>query len=81
MSDYNRDWNPNQYDKYGNLKVDANLDTGRGPLVLLAMLALIGLVGGVLYIDGMARLASSDIATAPAQTWPTTTPPAPADHK
>ena len=74
MSDYN----PNSYDKYGNLggpNFEAPDPNGRGPYVLLAILVLIGLVGGLLYFNGTPKQGANEQAQAPAATR---TVPAPA---
>lgn len=88
MSDYN----PNDprfptgqaYDKYGNSRFDAD-DSGKGPYVLLAILVLIGLVGGLLYFNGAPKdrneqaLNPDRTVTAPATPGPAAKPmPAPA---
>jgi hypothetical protein len=68
MSDYN----PNNFDKYGNPTPSANNglyepadDTGRAPYVLLGLLALIAVVGGALYFNGGANKGGSNVAAAP----------------
>jgi hypothetical protein len=68
MSDYN----PNNFDKYGNPTPSANNglyepadDTGRAPYVLLGLLALVAIVGGALYFNGGANKGGSNVAAAP----------------
>lgn len=55
---------PSGYDKYGNARFDPPPPDGRGPWVLLGLLALIGLIGGLLYFGG--NRADDEIARAPA---------------
>ena len=81
MSDLNpRDLNPGGYDRYGNAKFDPPDPDGKGPYVLLAILVLIGLVGGLLYFNGTPKdnnnlAAAPDRATtAPARPGPAATP-------
>ncbi len=74
MSDYN----PNNYDKYGNPQgpmFEPNDPNGKGPYVLLAILVLIGLVGGLLYFNGTPKGGNNEQASAPMST--TTTRPLP----
>ena len=63
------DYDPNHlrnFDRYGNAPYEpAAVDTTRAPYVLLAILALIGLVGGALYFSGVNNSPSSEIATVP----------------
>ena len=75
MSDYN----PNSYDRYGNPSgpgVPPPDPEGRGPYVLLAILVLIGLVGGLLYFNGPPKHTETAQATRPAATAPVTPGPA-----
>jgi len=50
MSDYD----PRHYDQYGN-RTNTNMDydaaDGRGPYILLAILVVIGVLGGILYFN------------------------------
>jgi hypothetical protein len=65
MSDYN----PNSYDRYGNAggpHFEPPDPDGKGPYVLLAILVLIGLVGGLLYFNGPPK--GTETAQAPAVT-------------
>lgn len=67
--DFNRgDLNP--FDRHGQARYEpAATDTTRAPYVLLAILALIGLVGGALYFSGLNNPPGrGDIATAPETT-------------
>ena len=79
MSDYNPNLGPGPggYDKYGNPRnPDPQLEPGgRGPYILLAILVVIGLIGGLLYFNGTPR--EGDIAKAPDRTvtTPAPTPP------
>ena len=73
MSDYSP--NPGGYDKYGNSRFDPPEPGGRGPYVLLAILVVIGLVGGLLYFGGAPK--DGEVARAPADRPATTTPGAP----
>jgi hypothetical protein len=74
MSDYN----PNSYDRYGNPKggFEPPDPDGKGPFVLLAILVLIGLVGGLLYFNGPPRNTETAQATRPVPTAPVTPGPA-----
>jgi hypothetical protein len=67
------DYDPNHlknFDRYGNAPFEpAATDTTRAPYVLLAILALIGLVGSALYFSGLNNPpARGDIAVAPETT-------------
>ncbi len=63
MSDYN----PNSYDRYGNPGpgFEPPDPGGKGPYVLLAILVLIGLVGGLLYFNGTPKGGNNEQAQAP----------------
>lgn len=74
------------FDRYGNARYEpAAVDSTKAPYVLLAILALIGLVGGALYFSDVNNRRSSEIATAPDTTinrpaerpGPMTSPPLP----
>lgn len=60
--------NPNDqrgHDRYGNAKFEPAVDegAGKGPYILLGLLAAIGLIGGLLYFNG-APTTNSDVAQA-----------------
>ena len=80
MSDYLPDpnrYDPNKgYDKYGNARFDSMVDnSGRGPYVLLALLAIVGLIGGAMYFNGAPKDPNANTANAPGATSaPITTP-------
>lgn len=79
MSDYSP--NPGDYDKYGNSRFAPPEPGGRGPYVLLAILVVIGLVGGLLYFGGAPK--EGEIARAPNErpaATGTQTPALPADR-
>ncbi len=63
------------YDKYGNANFEPASDTGQGPYYLLGLLAVIGLVGGLLYFNGGPKDGSGSTAQAPSTTM---SAPAPA---
>ncbi len=73
MTDYRPDPSRNDpkrgYDKYGNAPFEMPDDSGRGPYVLLGLLAMIGLIGGLMYFTGAPRDGSN---TAHPATTPTT---------
>lgn len=82
------EYDPNHlknFDRYGNAPYEpAATDSTKAPYVLLAILALIGLVGGALYFGGLNNQpVRDDVATAPettinrpaARPGPDTTPP------
>ncbi len=57
MSDYN------SYDRYGNPNgpgFEPPDPDGRGPYILLAILVLIGVVGGLLYFNGTPKGGAND---------------------
>ena len=80
-------YDPNQlknFDRYGNARYElAATDSTRAPYVLLAILALVGLVGSALYFSSLNN--QRDLATAPELTTdrpaerpgPMTSPPLP----
>lgn len=74
--------NPNDranYDRYGNAKFEPVVDDGpgKGPYILLGLLAAIGLIGGMLYFNGPDP--NPEVAQAPRPAIERTTPaPAPA---
>ena len=76
MSDYD----PRHYDQYGNrTSHNSNMDydaaDGRGPYILLAILVVIGVIGGILYFNHSPN--RDQTAQAPASdTMKTPTPPA-----
>lgn len=87
MSDYipkdPRTPNPNDprdFDRYGNARFEPPVDegAGKGPYILLGLLAAIGLIGGMLYFNGSPNN-GAEIAQAPRPAIERTVPtPAPA---
>lgn len=74
--------NPNDragYDRYGNANFEPVDDgAGKGPYILLGLLAAIGLIGGMLYFNGSPQN-GTDVAQAPRPAIERTVPtPAPA---
>ena len=75
------DFDPRNYDQYGNRTnhgSDMNYDTanGRGPYILLAILVVIGVIGGILYFNHP-QGSNEQTAQAPAASSTTTTLPTP----
>ena len=74
--------NPNDragYDRYGNARFEPAMDdgAGKGPYILLGLLAAIGLIGGMLYFNGPDT--NTEVAPAPRPAIERTAPnPAPA---
>lgn len=75
MSDYD----PRHYDQYGN-RNNANMNydaaDGRGPYILLAILVVIGVLGGILYFNHPSKT-NDQQAQAPAMSQPTKLPTPP----
>ena len=47
------DKDPNKgYDQYGNAPYELAVDNGKGPYFLLGLLAMIGVIGGLMYFNG-----------------------------
>ena len=76
------DYDPNHlknFDRTGRTPYEpAAVDSTKAPYVLLAILALIGLVGGALYFSGVDNPRSGEIAIVP-ETAPDTTLDRPAE--
>ncbi len=76
------DFDPRHYDQYGNRTgmSDMNYDAsgGRGPYILLAILVVIGVLGGVLYFNHSPRNSDQQAQSSPAATDTTKLPTAPA---
>jgi hypothetical protein len=76
MSDYD----PRHYDQYGNRtnNSDMSYDTadGRGPYILLAILVVIGVIGGILYFNHSPKGDDQQAQAPAASTMGRPTPPA-----